>query len=141
MSQDPSCLWDVFGRVCEGWQGPSPSEAASHRVWEVAAKRSETLNPENPKPENPKPPKPLSPQTPKGRHDGCGPGDGEPRRRDLGGSSLSATLGKLLAVPIRLLDKILHDLIYLNYGIYGTILYLGHAEFCPSTVWMGGARG
>ena len=25
------------------------------------------------------------------------------------------------------MDKILHDLIYLNYGIYGTILYLGHA--------------
>ena len=34
------------------------------------------------------------------------------------------------------MDKILHDLIYLNYGIYGTILYLGHAEFCPSTVVM-----
>ena len=32
------------------------------------------------------------------------------------------------------MDKILHDLIYLNYGIYGTILYLGHAGFCPSTV-------
>ena len=30
------------------------------------------------------------------------------------------------------MDKILHDLIYLNYGVYGTILYLGHAEFCPS---------
>ena len=29
----------------------------------------------------------------------------------------------------RLMDKILHDLICLNYGIYGTILYLGHAEF------------
>ena len=26
------------------------------------------------------------------------------------------------------MDKILHDLIYLNYGIYGTLLYLGHAE-------------
>ena len=34
---------------------------------------------------------------------------------------------------IRLMDKILHDLIYLNFG-NGTILYLGHAEFCPSTV-------
>ena len=32
------------------------------------------------------------------------------------------------------MDKILHDLIYLNYGIYGTILSLGHAEFCPSAV-------
>ena len=32
------------------------------------------------------------------------------------------------------MDKILHDLVYLNYGIYGTRLYLGHAEFCPSTV-------
>ena len=35
---------------------------------------------------------------------------------------------------IRLMDKLLHDLIDLNYGVYGTILYLGHAEFCPSTV-------
>ena len=35
---------------------------------------------------------------------------------------------------IRLMDKILHELIYLKYGIYGTILYLGHTEFCPSTV-------
>ena len=34
------------------------------------------------------------------------------------------------------MDKILHDLMYLNYGIYGTILYWGHAEFCPSTVVM-----
>ena len=32
------------------------------------------------------------------------------------------------------MDKTLHDLKYLNYGICGTILYLGHAEFCPSTV-------
>ena len=34
------------------------------------------------------------------------------------------------------MDKILHDLIYLNYGIlwYYTTVYLGHAEFCPSTV-------
>ena len=32
------------------------------------------------------------------------------------------------------MDKILHYLIYLNYGIYGTIIYLGHAGFCPSTV-------
>ena len=32
------------------------------------------------------------------------------------------------------MDKILHDLIYLSYGIYGTILYLGHAKFCPSAV-------
>ena len=32
------------------------------------------------------------------------------------------------------MDKILHDLIYLSYGIYGTMLYLCHAEFCPSTV-------
>ena len=32
------------------------------------------------------------------------------------------------------MDNILHDLIYLNYGIYGTIVYLGHAEICPSTV-------
>ena len=37
---------------------------------------------------------------------------------------------------IRLMDKTLHDL-NLNYGIYGTILYLGHAEFCPSTVCLG----
>ena len=35
---------------------------------------------------------------------------------------------------IRLMDKILHELVYLNYGIYGTVLYLGHAELCPSTV-------
>ena len=32
------------------------------------------------------------------------------------------------------MDKILHDLIYLNYGISGTLLYFGHAGFCPSTV-------
>ena len=32
-------------------------------------------------------------------------------------------------IVIRLMDKILRDLIYLSYGIYGTILYLGHAEF------------
>ena len=32
------------------------------------------------------------------------------------------------------MDKILHDFIYLNYGVYGTILYLGQAGFCPSTV-------
>ena len=39
------------------------------------------------------------------------------------------------------MDKILHDVIYLNYGIYGTILYLGHAEFCPATVgFLGGFR-
>ena len=30
--------------------------------------------------------------------------------------------------------QILHDLIYLNYGVDGTILYLRHAECCPSTV-------
>ena len=36
---------------------------------------------------------------------------------------------------IRLMDKILHDLRYLNYGIDGAILCLGHAEFCPSTVF------
>ena len=34
----------------------------------------------------------------------------------------------------RLMDKIRHDLIYLHYGIYGAMLYLGHAEFCPSAV-------
>ena len=39
------------------------------------------------------------------------------------------------------MDKILHDLIYLNYGIYGTIIYLSHAEFCPSTVWIALAEG
>ena len=32
------------------------------------------------------------------------------------------------------MDKILRDLVYLNYRIYGTIIYLGHADFCPSTV-------
>ena len=32
------------------------------------------------------------------------------------------------------MDKILHDFIYRNKGVYGTILYLGHAEFCPLTV-------
>ena len=42
------------------------------------------------------------------------------------------------APTLRLMDKILHDIIYLNYGIYGTILYLGHAECCPSTVALEG---
>ena len=30
---------------------------------------------------------------------------------------------------LRRMDKILHDLVYLHYGIYGTIICLGHAEF------------
>ena len=37
------------------------------------------------------------------------------------------------AVVLRLMDKILHDLISLNYGICGAMLHLGHADFCPST--------
>ena len=44
----------------------------------------------------------------------------------------------LLFPKLRSMDKILHDLLYLSYGIYGTILCLGHAdghaEFCPSAV-------
>ena len=42
---------------------------------------------------------------------------------------------------LRLMDKILHDLVYLNYGIYGTSIYLDHAEFCPSTVVGNGGMG
>ena len=38
------------------------------------------------------------------------------------------------------MDKILHDLVYLNYRIYGTIIYLGHAEYCPSAVSLSSAQ-
>ena len=73
------------------------------------------------------------------------------RKHPLVGGPPILLMDKLehVTTMIRLMDKIrvkakgfrvegcwgiLHDLIYLNYGIYGIILYLGHADFCPSTV-------